>query len=151
MALLATRPVLTLSLIRLQTRVREQLQRQRSSTCHRLIGGGAIRWVASILRSLLPHETLQQRHKRQRLKPPLIVDVVVGVAQHNDYAYISACYEMNDKLTKLTTMYSLSGTNQSTDKAQDGTLVSRNQFIRLVAPTARHSPHRMLPLGEHCG
>ena len=52
---------------------------------------------------------------------------------------------------KLTATYSLSGTNQSTDKAQDGTLVSRNQFIRLVAPTARHSPHRMLPLGEHCG
>ena len=52
---------------------------------------------------------------------------------------------------RLTATYSLSGTNQSTDKAQDGTLVSRNQFIRLVAPAARHSPHRMLPLGEHCG
>ena len=44
---------------------------------------------------------------------------------------------------RLTATYSLSGTNQSTDKAQDGTLVSRHQFIRLVAPAARHSPHRM--------
>ena len=52
---------------------------------------------------------------------------------------------------RLTATYSLSGTNQSTDKDQDGTLVSRNQFIRLVAPAARHSPYRMLPLGEHCG
>ena len=52
---------------------------------------------------------------------------------------------------KLTAIYSLSGTNQSTDKAQYGTLVSRHQFIRLVAPAARHSPHRMIPLGEHCG
>ena len=98
--LLATHPVLTLSLIRLQTRVRGQLQQQRNSICHRLIGGGAIRWVASILRSLLPHETLQRRHKRQQLKPPLIVNAVVGVAQHNARAYIGACYRMNYKADK---------------------------------------------------
>ena len=49
---------------------------------------------------------------------------------------------------RLTTTYSLSGTKQSTNKAQDGTLVSSKQFSRMVAPTGRHSLHRTLPLAH---
>ena len=52
---------------------------------------------------------------------------------------------------KLTTIYSLSGTNQSASKAQDGPLASSKQFNRLVAHAGRHSSHRALPLGEHSG
>ena len=52
---------------------------------------------------------------------------------------------------KLTAIYSLSGTNQSTSKVQDGALVSRKQYNRLVAHAGRHSSHRTLPLGEHSG
>ena len=52
---------------------------------------------------------------------------------------------------KLTAIYSLSGTNQSTSKAQDGPLALRKQYNRLVAHAGRHSSHRALPLGEHSG
>ena len=52
---------------------------------------------------------------------------------------------------KLTATYSLSGTNQSASKAQDGPLASSKQFNRLVAHAGRHSSHRALPLGEHSG
>ena len=52
---------------------------------------------------------------------------------------------------RLTATYSLSGTNQSTSKVQDGALVSRKQYNRLVAHAGRHSSHRTLPLGEHSG
>ena len=52
---------------------------------------------------------------------------------------------------KLTTIYSLPGTNQSTSKAQDGSLISIKLYNRLVAHTGRHSPRCTLPLGEHSG
>ena len=52
---------------------------------------------------------------------------------------------------KLTATYSLSGTNQSTSKAQDGSLISIKLYNRLVAHTGRHSPRCTLPLGEHSG
>ena len=52
---------------------------------------------------------------------------------------------------KLTATYSLSGTNESASKAQDGPLASSKQCNRLVAHAGRHSSHRALPLGEHSG
>ena len=52
---------------------------------------------------------------------------------------------------KLTTIYSLSGTNQSTSKAQDGSLILSEKYNRLVAHTGRHSSHGTLPLCEHSG
>ena len=80
------------------------------------------------------------------------VDLHVAKARESVPAGVKGLHSRGGQAhIKLTTIYSLSGTNQSTSKAQDGSIISIKLYNRLVAHTGRHSPRCTLPLGEHSG